>query len=231
MLVKTVLLILDSLSAVLFREAIMALHNPHQQPVRLFRSPVLERLSVISLRAFVVTWAVALPLIAWVGWKKSGGGALVAPLLLSGILMWSLFESAMHRFTFHWSSSLPFIRGAVFVLHGNHHISSNDPLRNLMPPVVSFPIASAVWGLCVLALGAHGTWLFLGFIGGYVVYDITHFGCHQWPMKGRLASVLKRHHMRHHHGNEEGNFAITTPLWDKLFGTTIITLKGRNEAR
>jgi 4-hydroxysphinganine ceramide fatty acyl 2-hydroxylase len=205
----------------------MASHNPNQQPLRLFRSQGLERLSVISLRAFSVTWAVALPLIAWVGWKKSGGGMIVAPLLLAGILVWSLFEYAMHRWAFHLSSNVPFIRGTVFVLHGNHHVSSNDPLRNLMPPIVSLPIAAMVWGLCVLALGDHGTWLFLGFIGGYVVYDIIHFGCHQWPMKGRLASRLKRHHMRHHHGNEAGNFAITTPFWDRLFGTPISTLKNR----
>lgn len=208
----------------------MALHNPHQQPLRLFRSQALERLSVISMRAFIIAWAVALPLIAYTGWKMSVGGAIVAPLLLAGLLMWSLFEYAMHRFAFHWSSSVPFIRGTVFVIHGNHHVSSNDPLRNLMPPVVSFPIAALVWGVCVLALGAQGTWVFLGFIGGYVVYDVIHFGCHQWPMKGRLGSVLKRHHMRHHHGNEAGNFAITTPFWDKLFGTTITTLKSRSEA-
>lgn len=208
----------------------MALHNEHRQPVRLFRSQALERVSVVSLRAFLLTWAVALPLIAWAGWEMSGGGAYVVPLLLGGVVGWTLFEYAMHRFAFHWTSSVPFIRGTIFVLHGNHHVNSNDPLRNLMPPIVSIPIASVVWGLCVLALGGMGTWLFLGFISGYVVYDAIHFGCHQWPMKGRLAGMLKRHHMRHHHGNEAGNFAITTPLWDWLFGTTITTLKGRSEA-
>ena len=223
-------LILDSLAAVLSRETNMASHNPQQQPLRLFRSQALERLSVISLHAFIITWAAALPLIVWTGCKMSGGGVIVAPLVLAGVVVWSLFEYAMHRFAFHWSSSVPLIRGTVFVLHGNHHVSSNDPLRNLMPPVVSIPIASVVWGLCILALGPQGTWLFLGFIGGYVLYDLIHFGCHQWPMKGRLASMIKRHHMRHHHCNEAGNFAITTPVWDKLFGSTITTLKGRSEA-
>ena len=162
--------------------------------------------------------------------KSADGRSLGGQRRLLVVLVWDQVEYGMHPVAFPWSSSGPFIRGNVYVLHGNHHDSSNDPLRNLMPPVVSIPIAAAVWGLCVLALGAHGTWLFLGFMSGYVVYDVTHFGCHQWPMKGRLASVLKRHHMRHHHGNEVGNFAITTPLWDKLFGTTITTLKGRSEA-
>lgn len=208
----------------------MALHNEPPRSLRLFRSQKLERLSVISLRAFLLTWAVALPLIAWIGVAISGSGLFIAPLLLIGIVVWSLFEYAMHRFAFHWTSDVPFIRGTIFVLHGNHHVNSNDPLRNLMPPIVSMPIAAVVWGLSVLALGPYGTWLFLGFISGYVVYDVIHFGCHQWPMKKGLAAVVKRHHMRHHHGNEAGNFAITTPLWDRLFGTMITTLKGRSEA-
>ncbi len=212
------------------RKMVMALHNDHPRSLRLFRSQKLERLSVVSLRAFLVTWAVGLPVIAWVGWEMTGASLLVAPTLLAGVLFWSLFEYAMHRFAFHWSSDVPFIRGTIFVLHGNHHVSSNDPLRNLMPPIVSMPIAAVVWGLSVLALGPYGTWLFLGFISGYVVYDVIHFGCHQWPMKGRFASIVKRHHMRHHHGNEAGNFAITTPVWDRIFGTTITTLKGRPEA-
>lgn len=212
------------------RKTVMASHNEHTRPLRLFRSQGLERLSVISLPAFLLAWAVALPLIAWAGWAMFGGGWIIAPLLIAGVVLWSLFEYAMHRFAFHCSPDVAFIRATVFVLHGNHHVNSNDPLRNLMPPIVSIPIASVVWGLMVLALGGSGTWLFLGFISGYVVYDLIHFGCHQWPMKGRLVNVIKRHHMRHHHGNEAGNFAITTPLWDKLFGTTITTLKPRSEA-
>lgn len=209
----------------------MALHNENPRSLRLFRSQKLERLSVISLRTFLLTWAAALPLIAWVGVTISGSGLFIAPLLLIGVVAWSLFEYAMHRFAFHWTSDVPFIRGSIFVLHGNHHVNSNDPLRNLMPPIVSMPIAAVVWGLSVLALGSYGTWLFLGFISGYVVYDVIHFGCHQWPMKKGLAAIVKRHHMRHHHGNEAGNFAITTPLWDRLFGTMITTLKERSEAR
>ncbi|BEV01878.1 sterol desaturase family protein [Novosphingobium olei] len=208
----------------------MALHNDQSGALRLFRSEALERLSVVSLTAFCATWAVALPVIAFVGLSTAGFDLLVAPLFCAGVLVWSLFEYAMHRFAFHWSSEVAFVRSAVFVLHGNHHVNSNDPLRNLMPPIVSIPIAAAVWGLCVLALGASGTWLFLGFISGYVFYDVIHFGCHQWPMKGRIANVLKRHHMRHHHGSEAGNFAITTPLWDKLFGSTIKSQRKRSTA-
>jgi sterol desaturase/sphingolipid hydroxylase (fatty acid hydroxylase superfamily) len=98
-------------------------------------------------------------------------------------------------------------------------------MRNLMPFVVSLPIASLVWLASVALLGASGTWLFLGWISGYVMYDLVHFACHQWPMKGRFGSALKRHHMRHHYVDETGNYAISAIFWDRVFGSRITTLK------
>jgi len=97
----------------------------------------------------------------------------------------------------------------------------NDPLRNLMPPIVSLPVAGLVWAALVTLAGPAGNWLFLGWISGYVAYDLVHYACHQWPMKGRLARMLKTHHMRHHHLHEDGNYAITGMMWDRLFRTRI----------
>ena len=33
--------------------------------------------------------------------------------------------------------------------------------------------------------------------------------------------ILKKHHMRHHFMGEDGNFGVTTPLWDHVLDTRI----------
>lgn len=200
--------------------------NSKRQQIRLFDSEALERLSQISPVGFAVTWVITLTFIAWVGWGQASPAAGLG-LFLVGFIGWFPFEYAMHRKLFHWEPRLPAIQRFVFIMHGNHHVDSNDPLRNLMPPIASFPIAAVIWGILVLLLGQAGTWTFLGFMSGYVIYDLTHYACHQSRMQGRLASLLKRHHMRHHHVDETGNFAITAIFLDSLFRTKVETSKPR----
>ena len=202
------------------------MRDPRTSPqrVQLFENRQLEKLTLISPRGFVLVWSIALPLIAWTGWGTAGV-AYGAFLFALGLLVWSLFEYAMHRFLFHWDSDVAPIRWLVFAVHGNHHTTPNDPLRNLMPPLVSLPISAAVWATCVAVLGMAGTWLFLGFIIGYVGYDVVHYACHQWPMRGRIGMAIKRHHMRHHHVDEEANYAITAIFWDRMFGSSVREIK------
>ena len=113
------------------------------------------------------------------------------------------------------------LKQMVFVIHENHHAAPNDPLRNLMPPIVSVPVGALVWLLSLAVFGLSGTWFLLGFMVGYVAYDLVHFACHQFPMKGRIGRALKVHHMRHHHLKVGGNYAITGLIWDRVFGTLI----------
>jgi sterol desaturase/sphingolipid hydroxylase (fatty acid hydroxylase superfamily) len=178
----------------------------------------------MSPPVFVLSWALMLPLIAWAGWgvvtPLEGAGLLVA-----GVFWWTLFEYVMHRFLFHLEPEHPRLKLFIFLIHGNHHDNAGDALRNMMPLIVSVPVAAAMWGACVALLGEAGTWAFLGWITGYVIYDGVHYACHQWPMRGRLGSALKRHHMRHHHLDDTGNYGISSMFWDRVFGTRIRSLK------
>lgn len=204
----------------------MASRNQHDGQIRLFRNERLESLTRISLPGFLVVWAIALPLIAWTALGTADLAGAIA-LVALGIGVWSLFEYAMHRFLFHWESRNAFVRGCVFVMHGNHHDLPNDATRNLMPPIASFPIAGVVWAVCHLVAGAGANWTFFGFMLGYFAYDLVHYACHQWPMRGRFAQMMKRHHMRHHHVAVGGNYAITALFWDRVLGTRITSLKSR----
>lgn len=194
---------------------------PSSRPrVTLFRSNRLERLTVVSLRWFVVLWAVLLPAIAVVGAMHAA--TPWAPALIAlGWLVWSLTEYLLHRHVFHFEPRSALLQRAVFIIHGNHHSDSNDPLRNLMPPIVSIPVGLLIWAAATAVIGAAGTWFLLGFMLGYVIYDLVHYACHQFPMKGRFARMLKTHHMRHHHLRAKGNYAITGMIWDRVFSTRI----------
>jgi sterol desaturase/sphingolipid hydroxylase (fatty acid hydroxylase superfamily) len=188
--------------------------------IRLFENRWLEKLTVVSIPGFIALWSIGLPFIVWQAW----GTAAVAPALALGgfgLVLWTLTEYALHRFVFHWRPESPMLAQFVYIMHGNHHAIPNDMLRNLMPPIVSLPVGGLVWASMLALVGPAGSWLFLGWMGGYVVYDLVHYACHQWPMKGRFARMLKAHHMRHHHLHETGNYAITGMLWDRLFRTRV----------
>ncbi len=202
----------------------MSAVNASSPRIRLFKNERLEKLTLISARAFAIAWGFLLPFIAWIGWKSAGpleGFGLFA----AGLVVWTLFEYVMHRHLFHLELEQPAAKWLVFLIHGNHHDSPNDPLRGIMPLSVSLPIAGLIWAACVALIGRAGTWAFLGFITGYVVYDAIHYACHQFPMRGKLAAALKRHHMRHHYVDDTRNYAISAIFWDSVFRTRIASLK------
>jgi sterol desaturase/sphingolipid hydroxylase (fatty acid hydroxylase superfamily) len=193
--------------------------------VRLFRSDRLERLTVVSPRAFALTWLLVLALVSFEAWGRASVPAAIG-LVVSGLVIWTLFEYVMHRFIFHWEMRSDFGQRLIFLMHGNHHVAPNDRDRNMMPPIVSMTILGTFWGLFVLLLGPVGTVLFLGFAIGYVVYDSVHYACHQFPMRGPVLGHLRRHHTHHHYAKRDGNYAITAILWDWVFGT-VVSLKSR----
>ncbi len=171
-------------------------------------------------------WAVFLSAIAAVAIVKAPTFWAV-PLIAAGWLAWTITEYALHRFVFHLEPESERLKQFVFVIHGNHHADPNDPLRNLMPPVVSVPLGTLIWLGCVGLMGLLGHWFFLGFVMGYVVYDLVHYSCHQFAMTGAMARFLKVHHMRHHFEREGGNYAITGMIWDRLFSTALTSRRER----
>lgn len=201
------------------------MQGPLQKSKRLtiFENSWLEKLTVVSVRCFVVTWIILIPIVIMAGW----GTALpltAAGLIAIGYIIWSIFEYFAHRKLFHLNPGNVWLKRAIFVIHGNHHEQPRDELRNLMPPIVSVPVNAAIWTALWLVIGTAGTWVFLGFLCGYVAYDLTHYGCHHWPMRGRVGSFIKRHHMRHHCIAKDKNFGVSAVFWDYIFGTRLTSL-------
>lgn len=202
-----------------------------RERVRIFENPVLEALSKAT------PWMVA-------GfWIPAAAAAIAASLLLrerslpevllaafGGLLGWTLFEYVMHRFLFHLELPGAIGRRLAFVIHGCHHVDPRDPLRNVMPLSASIPFAAVIAALADLLID-RADWLLVGGFGvlGYVAYDLSHWAFHQRRSRHRLFRYLQRHHWRHHAGGA-GNYAVTAPPWDWIFGTAIQTNRGRSAA-
>ena len=61
-------------------------------------------------------------------------------------------------------------------MHGVHHDHPNDPLRLVMPPAVSLPLAALFLAAFIGLFGGFvGCAIGAGFLAGYLIYDMLHF--------------------------------------------------------
>ena len=67
-------------------------------------------------------------------------------LVVAGYALWTLFEYWLHRLVFHFEPDHGIGARLHWIIHGVHHDHPNDPLRLVMPPSVSIPLAAAVFG-------------------------------------------------------------------------------------
>ena len=106
---------------------------------RLFDNPLLDKLSRVhwSIPLFIYTPVVAL--LAWLSFRSFSPFAVVLATA-AGYAIWTLIEYFGHRYLFH--AEFPGEWGARlhFLIHGVHHDHPNDPLRLVMPPLLSGPI-------------------------------------------------------------------------------------------
>jgi sterol desaturase/sphingolipid hydroxylase (fatty acid hydroxylase superfamily) len=135
---------------------------------------------------------------------------------------WTLTEYFGHRFLFHTVFPLPFGLGPrfQFLIHGVHHIYPNDPLRLVMPPLLSAPIMLIALALIRPIFGGVLAWPALaGFVTGYVLYDCVHYWTHHGQPKSKLGHLVRRLHMLHHFRDPERGFGVHAIWWDYVFGT------------
>ena len=204
--------------------------NHSSVPIRLFKSDFLEFFTHIHPAVVVAVW---LPVAAYffvqaLAQQVAGVSAAHIPAaLLVGVFVWTLTEYTVHRFVFHFKLRRPnpWLEKVIFLFHGVHHAQPQLKTRLVMPPVVSIPMALIFYGLFTLILGAlMGAWpwispMFSGFVVGYLVYDLTHYATHHFPMRWGFLKFLKRYHMLHHYKTPDARYGVSSPLWDRVFGT------------
>jgi sterol desaturase/sphingolipid hydroxylase (fatty acid hydroxylase superfamily) len=160
---------------------------------------------------------------------KGLGVAPVAGVFALGLVFWSLAEYLLHRFVFHFQPDTRWGRRLHFIIHGVHHDYPHDPMRLVMPPSVSVPLAALVFVGFRTVLGpAWSLPFFAGFLVGYLIYDMTHYHIHHHRSENRLSLALRRYHYRHHFQQSDRGFGVTSSLWDRVFQTVPVIRRRRS---
>jgi sterol desaturase/sphingolipid hydroxylase (fatty acid hydroxylase superfamily) len=186
----------------------------------MFESRVLDAFTRVHPVIPVVIFVPAI--VALAAWDLSQVGVPAAiGLAVGGYALWTLFEYWLHRLVFHFEPQEGLGARMHWIIHGIHHDHPNDPMRLVMPPAVSVPLAAAVFGLLYLAFGvSYAPGLGAGFFAGYLVYDMMHYYLHHFRPRGPLGRMLRERHMRHHFQDETRGFGISAPYWDEVFRTS-----------
>jgi dihydroceramide fatty acyl 2-hydroxylase len=185
----------------------------------MFESPLLDRLSRVHPAVPPIIFLPTIAVLFALG--QEGKPPLEAmALLLGGYVFWTLTEYWLHRLVFHFEPEEGLGARLHWIIHGVHHDHPNDPMRLVMPPSVSVPLAALFVGLFVLVFGTPAAWVVgAGFLSGYLAYDMTHYHLHHRTPRTRVGKVLYELHMRHHFQDDTRGFGVSAPFWDYVFGT------------
>jgi dihydroceramide fatty acyl 2-hydroxylase len=186
---------------------------------RMFDSDMLDRLSRVHPAVPVVLFVPAIATLLVLGARGVSWLGVVG-LVAGGYAFWTLTEYWIHRAIFHFEPEDGLGARLHWIIHGVHHDHPNDPLRLVMPPAVSIPLAS-LFCLGFWAVLGSPWWLAFGagFLAGYLIYDMAHYHVHHHKPRTRLGRRLRELHMRHHFQDHTSGFGISAPYWDKVFGT------------
>ncbi len=186
---------------------------------RMFDSALLDKVSRVHpsvppiLFVPVITFMLAEGVIRGAGW-------LTLLEVLGGYLFWTLTEYWLHRLVFHFEPRQGIGARLHWIIHGVHHDHPNDPMRLVMPPSLSVPLAAIfIYGF-YLVIGDPGYLGFgAGFLGGYLAYDMLHYHVHHHRPSTALGRRMRELHMRHHFQDHDRGYGVSAPFWDHVFGT------------
>ena len=192
-----------------------------QESTRMFKSDFLELFSKVH---YTVPLFLFVPVVAYFVYKTFfvlEVNVLIALLfLVLGFFIWSFTEYVMHRFLFHYHPTSKFGQRIHFIFHGIHHDYPNDANRLVMAPAISIPLAFFYYYLFQLALGEmYIAPFFVGFVVGYLFYDMSHYAIHHATFKSGIWAKIKMHHMVHHYRDDENGYGVSSKFWDLIFRT------------
>ena len=184
----------------------------------MFDSRLLDACSRVHPAVPVILFLPAIVVLLVLGVSRTGAVALA--WVAGGYVFWTLTEYWMHRVVFHFEPEDGIGARLHWIIHGVHHDHPNDPMRLVMPPSVSVPLAIVFYVLFRVVLGADIAPAFgAGFLFGYLLYDMTHYHVHHHKPRTRLGKRMRELHMRHHFQDDTRGFGVSAPWWDHVFGT------------
>jgi len=186
---------------------------------RLFRNPFLERFSRVHPGVPFLIYGPAVALLLCTAAREIHVSYVIVAFV-SGYTLWTLLEYFGHRFIFHIRPTSPGGEWVQFLVHGVHHEHPSDPLRLVMPPLMSMPIMAAAFALLRLTSGPRlALPVMAGFLAGYLIYDGLHFYLHHGQPANAIGRYLRHRHMHHHFRDDTSWFSVSAPWWDAIFAT------------
>ncbi|SDM61955.1 Fatty acid hydroxylase superfamily protein [Daejeonella rubra] len=168
--------------------------------------PLIVYVPVIVFLIWKSLFDVKMPVLEFFGW------------LAFGLLIWTITEYVLHRYIFHFHPSGKWGKRLHFIFHGVHHDYPNDANRLVMPPSASIPLALGFYFLFDWLLPDTMVYaFFIGFIGGYLFYDMVHYAIHHANFKSVFWKKIKQHHMLHHYSDPTKGYGVSSIIWDKIF--------------
>jgi dihydroceramide fatty acyl 2-hydroxylase len=189
--------------------------------VRLFQNDLLEALTHVHPIVPLLFWG---PVAAFLLWRSVEVHELPASGLaavgVAALVLWTLTEYCLHRFVFHFPARSRLGKYLVFMFHGVHHAAPRDRTRLVMPPAGGILLFIVIYQVFRLAVPAPWIEPFCAFfILGYLAYDYIHYATHHFAMRPPLLHFLKVYHLQHHYGAKGVRYGVSSPLWDRVFGT------------
>jgi dihydroceramide fatty acyl 2-hydroxylase len=185
----------------------------------MFESRFLDRFTRVHPVVPVLLFLPAIAVLLVTGAGRIGALEAIG-LALAGYVFWTLTEYWLHRVVFHFEPEGGVGQRLHWMIHGVHHDHPNDPMRLVMPPSASVPLALLFLLLFWAVLGYDAALAFGGgFLAGYLAYDMLHYHMHHHTPRTAVGRRLRELHMRHHFQDDERGFGVSAPYWDRVFGT------------
>lgn len=148
----------------------------------------------------------------------------IAAAVIVSLVAYPLVEYLLHRFLLHarWMYKSPLTAALWKRVHYDHHQDPNDlsvlfgGLSNTLPIIVLITLPLG-WSIGALpgATAAFATGCAI-----FCFYEFCHCIQHlSYKPRSRYLQRIRKRHLGHHFHSEQGNFGITSSIWDHLFGS------------
>lgn len=136
----------------------------------------------------------------------------------AGVTLWTLLEWLIHGRLGHRRGA----RNRFAVEHAKHHATPQYIAGWTLKFLIVTPVALVLWALVTPVLGRpDAAGLVAGLTLMYLYYEMVHRLIHRRPPRSRYGRWLRIHHVHHHFHSPRTNLGVTSPIWDRVFGTYV----------
>ena len=140
---------------------------------------------------------------------------------LLGVVVWSFFEYATHRWAYHIDFKNKKVRWLLEAFHIYHHTNMKDYRVLNAGILLIYPLAIVFWFGAYFISGEiyAASYFGLGLLGYYYFYENVHYYIHYRLYHNGYMAMIQKYHLYHHYKKWNVNYGNTISLWDRVLGT------------